>query len=93
MTLTIPPELKRFIDQQVASGRYTSAEEVVSAGLQLLRESSEQFEHLRQEVKRRIERLECGESIELDGESLGAFFDEIEGEVDDELAAQRKQGQ
>jgi putative addiction module CopG family antidote len=33
MNLQLSPELKRFVDQQVKSGRFSSADEVVQAGL------------------------------------------------------------
>jgi antitoxin ParD1/3/4 len=36
LTVSLTPELKRFIQAQVASGRYQTASEVVRAGLRLL---------------------------------------------------------
>jgi antitoxin ParD1/3/4 len=36
MTVSLTPELRRFIEAQVASGRYQTASEVVRAGLRLL---------------------------------------------------------
>jgi putative addiction module CopG family antidote len=33
MTLTIPPEIEKLIDEQIRSGRYQSAEEVVAAAI------------------------------------------------------------
>jgi antitoxin ParD1/3/4 len=33
MTLQLNPEIQKFIDEQVKSGRYSSAEDVVTAGL------------------------------------------------------------
>ena len=36
MTVSLTPELRRFIEAQVASGRYSTASEVVRAGLRLL---------------------------------------------------------
>lgn len=36
MTVSLTPELRRFIEAQVASGRYLTASEVVRAGLRLL---------------------------------------------------------
>ncbi len=37
-TISLPPEQAAFIDEQVATGRYASASEVVRAGLHALRE-------------------------------------------------------
>jgi putative addiction module CopG family antidote len=36
LTVSLTPELRRFIDVQVATGRYQTASEVVRAGLRLL---------------------------------------------------------
>ena len=38
MTTLIPPELESFVQQQLASGEYRSAEEVIGAGLRVLQE-------------------------------------------------------
>lgn len=37
MTLTLPPDLERFVQDQVAHGRFPSADGVVEAALQLMR--------------------------------------------------------
>jgi antitoxin ParD1/3/4 len=36
LTVSLTPELRRFIDAQVATGSYQTASEVVRAGLRLL---------------------------------------------------------
>ncbi|PZP47896.1 MAG: type II toxin-antitoxin system ParD family antitoxin [Azospirillum brasilense] len=36
LTVSLTPELRRFIEAQVATGRYQTASEVVRAGLRLL---------------------------------------------------------
>ncbi|MEQ8846644.1 type II toxin-antitoxin system ParD family antitoxin [Botrimarina sp.] len=41
MTLNLPPDAQRFLSQVVASGRYSSAEDAVSAALRLLGERTE----------------------------------------------------
>ena len=50
-TFSLPAEHVRFIDQQVASGSYASASEVVRAGLRALQERDAAVERwLREEV-------------------------------------------
>ena len=37
MTLKLPGDIEKFVDEQVKSGEYASAQEVVCAGLRLLK--------------------------------------------------------
>ena len=54
MNVSLTPELEQFIHSQVESGKYTSALEVIRAGLKLLEERERiykgRFEELRQEI-------------------------------------------
>lgn len=54
MALSLPPELKQFADRQIESGKYTSLDEILLAGLQALAEREAiyqgRFEDLRQDV-------------------------------------------
>jgi putative addiction module CopG family antidote len=54
-TYTIRPDLEAFVDQLVASGRYLCAAEVISDGLELLKD---------QEVAREARRAELLASID-----------------------------
>jgi antitoxin ParD1/3/4 len=38
MTFTLPPDLKRFINEQLAQGNYPTADDAVRVGVELLRE-------------------------------------------------------
>ena len=46
MNVSLSPELERFISKTVQNGYYTSASEVIRAGLRLLREE-EEIRHIR----------------------------------------------
>ena len=73
---TIPPDLRQFVEQELASGKYGNAEEMVTEGLRLLRERK--LYELRRDIDAGIEQIERGEGIEIDGEeALRRFFDEV----------------
>jgi putative addiction module CopG family antidote len=36
MTLTLPPDLDRFVQDQIANGQFPKADDVIEAGLRLL---------------------------------------------------------
>ncbi len=41
MNISLAPDLERFLNEQVRSGRYPSAEEAVSKAVELLKETEE----------------------------------------------------
>ena len=81
-----PPELEQFVRQELASATYRSRENLIVEAVRLLRDSKTGLRRLQEQVKLRLDRLDRGEGIELDAESLGEFFDEVESEVQEELA-------
>jgi antitoxin ParD1/3/4 len=70
MSISLTPELEQFIQNQVASGKYASTEEVIIAGIKLLEERETiykgRFEELKREIAIGIEASDRGEVI--DGE-------------------------
>jgi antitoxin ParD1/3/4 len=68
MNVFLTPELERFIQEKVHSGRYTSASEVVREALRLLEEHERvraaQLSEFREEIERRLAALERGEGID-----------------------------
>jgi antitoxin ParD1/3/4 len=72
MALALTPELEQFIQNQVAIGKYASADEVLIAGLKLLEEREHlyhgRFEELQREIMVGIEEADRGELI--DGETV-----------------------
>ena len=81
--MTIPPELERFAEQAVASGRYRDLSEVVAAGISLLQ---------RQETTRAafIRSLEDAQAeAERDG---WHSLEDVMAEADDIIASMRDQG-
>lgn len=62
-TLALDEHAADFIEQQIEGGNYSSASEVVSAGLKLLEERQEKIERLRAAI---IEGEESGPSTPFD---------------------------
>jgi antitoxin ParD1/3/4 len=65
MNVSLTSELERFVEEKVRSGDYTSASEVVRAGLRLLREREAEYharlDALRRDVREGLEQIERGE--------------------------------
>lgn len=74
--VSLTPELSRFVESRVRSGRYQSASEVVREALRLLearaREPVPSVEALRDEIELGLDQLRRGESVDGD-----AFFAEL----------------
>ena len=67
MNVSLTPELEKYVSDKVASGRYTSASEVVREALRLLereeKSRKEQIEEFNRELQARIEALDRGERV------------------------------
>ena len=86
MPQSLPPELQQFVDQELASGRYQTREDVICDALRLLRERK--LHELRKEIDAGLQQLDRGEGIEIEDErSLQAFFDEIKAQGRERLEA------
>ncbi|MEH1875190.1 type II toxin-antitoxin system ParD family antitoxin [Nostoc sp.] len=72
MNISLTTELEEFIQSQVTSGKYTSNEEVILAGIRLLEERERiyngRFEELQREIMIGVEQLDSGER--LDGKEV-----------------------
>jgi antitoxin ParD1/3/4 len=72
LNVSLTPELEKFVESRVESGRYLSASEVVREGLRLLekRESSRQaaLDEVRRKIVVGLEQAERGELF--DGEEV-----------------------
>ncbi|HTG35729.1 MAG TPA: type II toxin-antitoxin system ParD family antitoxin [Thermoanaerobaculia bacterium] len=80
LNVSLTPELEKFVEARVASGRYISASEVVREGLRLLEEREVSRQTALDEVRRKISvGLEQAERGELfDGEEV---FREVLGKL------------
>ncbi|MCC5666770.1 type II toxin-antitoxin system ParD family antitoxin [Nostoc sp. CHAB 5784] len=68
MNISLTTELEQFIQSQVASGKYTSNEEVILAGIRLLEERERiykgRFEELQREIMIGVEQLDRQERLD-----------------------------
>ncbi len=77
-TVIVSAEQATFIDAQVAQGAYASASDVVSAGLEVLREHEAEIEHwLRTEVAATCDEMKADPSQALSHEEVWASIHEL----------------
>lgn len=50
MNITLKSEIEQFIQAQIASGRFASAEDVINEAFKLLQERERRIEELRQKI-------------------------------------------
>ncbi|MEA2664525.1 MAG: antitoxin ParD1/3/4 [Candidatus Eremiobacteraeota bacterium] len=79
MTISLTPELDRFVHRQVASGRFASSSEVIRAGLRLLEDQERE-----KETKREVLRAWLRESLGEHGPNLS------EDEILEAIRARRR---
>jgi len=74
MPTTLPPDVRQFVDNAIASGEYQSEDEVVISAVRVLRELNERHEALRRDIQQAIASLDRGEGTPLN-------MDEIKSEL------------
>lgn len=60
MNILLDSDLEQFVLQNVESGAYTSAAEVISTALRLLQKQDEKLAALRAEIQKGVDDLEAG---------------------------------
>lgn len=76
MNVSLTPALEKLVNDEMKSGQYKSANEVVREGLRLVRLRRQKLAALRREIQIGIDEIERGEYIEYD--SVDELFDDIE---------------
>ena len=91
MSTALPSDLQQFVAQELAAGHYASEEELVASAVRRLRDDEERVRQFKAELQGRIDALDRGEGIELNSdEEMEQFLDQIDAEVDAEIAARRR---
>lgn len=79
MNVSLTPELEKMVNDEVKSGRYKSASEVVREGLRLIQIRKAKLAALKRELAVGIEQLDRGEFYEYS--SVKEMFDDIKAEA------------
>jgi antitoxin ParD1/3/4 len=78
MIAAIPDEFRKFVDAEIASGRFRSEQEAIAAGLRLLQQRESRLRLLRAELLEGVEGLERGEGVPAD-----QVFQELRNRIDE----------
>ena len=79
MSYPFPPELHQLVAEGLASGGYSSEDGMLLEAMQVLRDRDQRQQALKADVQKRIDRLDRGQGIVLEGEEeLRRFFDDIQ---------------
>ncbi len=73
----LPPELGQFVEQQIATGKYHSEEELVVDAVRVLSRLAAQQHEFHDAVRQGMEQLGRGEFTQYDDHSLGELFDSL----------------
>jgi antitoxin ParD1/3/4 len=84
MNVSLTPQLAKLVNDQVASGKYGSASEVVRAALRLLMEQESKREWLVRELQIGLDASSRGESGPLD-------FDKLITDGEDRIKSEKKE--
>ncbi len=88
MNVSLTPELEKLVNDEMKSGHYKSAGEVLREALRLLRLRREKLALLKRELQIGIDQLERGEFFEYS--SVEELFDDIEAAVQNRAARKSK---
>ena len=81
MAVGYPPDLQKFVEEQISSGEFQSEQEFAVFTAALFRDLSDRHQDLRQHVQQGIAEIERGEGIEIEGnENLRTFFDDLKSQ-------------
>ena len=65
MSVTYPPEIQAFVNEQVSSGHFQNEEDVTVEALRLLRDFTHRHRSLQQNVRQSLDELENNEARPL----------------------------
>lgn len=87
-SVSLGEHFTEFVQQQVASGRYATASDVLRAGLRLLEEDEQRLEWMRSQIAEGLAAIEAGHVFE-DSDEL---WEGIDREVDERIKRRERPG-
>ena len=79
MSDSFSPELQQLVRQELAYGGFASEDELLLEAVRLLHQREEDLRRFKAQLHDRLDRLDRGEGIELEGDAaLRTFFDDIQ---------------
>jgi antitoxin ParD1/3/4 len=86
MNVSLTPHLEQFIKDQVDSGSYASASEVIRASLRKWEREEAQLDHLRAQMADARAQIDRGEVVR----ESETFWDDLTSEVDARIAREKR---
>ena len=86
----LPPELGQFVEQQLASGKYRSEQELVVDAVRVLREVEAQQQEFHRDIRLGMDQLERGESNHYSLEQLRERFEQLKDRARRRIEANRE---
>ncbi|MFI4850818.1 MAG: type II toxin-antitoxin system ParD family antitoxin [Gimesia chilikensis] len=80
MSTGYPPEILKFIEEEMASGHYEDESALVTEALEVFRELKQRHAELKQQIQQSLEAEREGRMMPLD---IDAIVSELESEVDE----------
>jgi Arc/MetJ-type ribon-helix-helix transcriptional regulator len=82
---SFPPELERFVEEQIAVGNYQSEQDLVVSAVRVLRDVQLRQRQFDEELRLGMEQLERGEFNEYDEAGLRKRFEELKQRAKDHI--------
>jgi Arc/MetJ-type ribon-helix-helix transcriptional regulator len=79
MTYCFPTELQHLVEEELASGSYSSEDELLLEAVRLLHQRQYDLRQFKAQLQTRLDSLDDGDGVELESDvALRAFFDDVQ---------------
>jgi putative addiction module CopG family antidote len=91
MNVSLPPDLAKFIQDQIETSHYESADEVIRESLRLLKERDARLAGLRTQIRLGFDEIARGECEDYDAADTPSLAEDIKKRGRERLAARDRQ--